>query len=318
MHMADALVSPAVAGIAGAVAIALIGISSKKVKSNGRDDIIPLMGVMGAFVFAAQMINFTIPGTGSSGHIIGGILLSALLGPWAAFLTLSSVLIIQCLIFADGGLMALGCNIINMGAMSCLIAYPLIYRPIAGDSTCKWKISLGAITACVIGLELGAILVTAETKLSGVTALSTSDFLLLMTSIHLAIGLIEGIATALVLCFVASYRPEILAGYRSTDEIPRGALNGEKQTANNKKTKRIILIFAIVALILAISFTWIASENPDGLEWSIAQITGETEIGAATIPSTAVMPDYNSTFAGIVGGCNSNGHGLGDLDSPVS
>ncbi len=75
------------------------------------------MGVMGAFVFAAQMINFAIPGTGSSGHIIGGILLAAVLGPWAAFLTLSSVLLLQCLLFADGGFMALGCNILNMAAL---------------------------------------------------------------------------------------------------------------------------------------------------------------------------------------------------------
>ena len=118
MHMADALVSPAVAGTAGAVAVALIAVASKKVKKIERDDIVPMMGVLGAFVFAAQMINFSIPGTGSSGHIIGGILLAALIGPWAAFITLCSVLIIQCLIFADGGMMALGCNIINMAAMS--------------------------------------------------------------------------------------------------------------------------------------------------------------------------------------------------------
>ena len=80
------------------------------------------MGVMGAFIFAAQMLNFSIPGTGSSGHIVGGILLASMLGPWAAFLTLSSVIIIQCLVFADGGLMAIGCNIINMAAMSTLVA----------------------------------------------------------------------------------------------------------------------------------------------------------------------------------------------------
>ena len=79
--MADALVSPAVAGVAGAAAAVLIGVASHKVKSIKREDIVPLMGVMGAFIFAAQMINFSIPGTGSSGHIIGGVLLASLMGP---------------------------------------------------------------------------------------------------------------------------------------------------------------------------------------------------------------------------------------------
>ena len=118
MHMADALVSPAVAGAAAAVSVTLLAVSARKIKRTDSEKIVPLMGVMGAFVFAAQMINFTIPGTGSSGHIVGGILLGAILGPWAAFLTLASVIVVQCLIFADGGLMALGCNLLNMGVSS--------------------------------------------------------------------------------------------------------------------------------------------------------------------------------------------------------
>ena len=152
MHMADALVSPAVAAGAGVAAAALIAVAASKVKKTRRDDIVPLMGVMGAFVFAAQMINFTIPGTGSSGHVIGGVLLAAVLGPWAAFITLCSVLIIQCLVFADGGLMALGCNILNMAATSCLLAYPLIYRPIAGRGAKPWRIVAASVTASVIAV----------------------------------------------------------------------------------------------------------------------------------------------------------------------
>lgn len=295
MHMADALVSPAVAGVAGVAAAALIGISSKKVKEITRDDIVPLMGVMGAFIFAAQMINFTIPGTGSSGHIIGGILLAALLGPWAAYITLTSVLIIQCLIFADGGLLALGCNILNMAAMSCLVAYPLIYRPIAGNGTVKWRISLASILASIMGLELGAFMVTIETQLSGITALSTLDFLALMISIHLAIGLCEGVATALLLCFVATYKPDLLNS--------RFASQDNATSTTKSRNKRIVIwVFAALALIFALTFTWIASSNPDGLEWSIERLTGNTEIGEAIVPSTAIMPDYDSTFAGVIGG----------------
>ncbi|MDE6297160.1 MAG: energy-coupling factor ABC transporter permease [Muribaculaceae bacterium] len=294
MHMADALVSPVVAGVAGVIAVSLIAVSSSKIKKIKREDIVPLMGVLGAFVFAAQMINFSIPGTGSSGHIIGGILLTALIGPWAGFITLCSVLIIQCLVFADGGLMALGCNIINMAAMSCLVAAPLIYRPIAGKGRSIWRISLGAIIASIVGLELGAVLVTIETELSGVTALPTRDFLGLMTLIHLAIGAIEGVATATVLSFVASYKPDMLYSLNSEDN------HSEKRLS--RKTKTVMIIFGVAALIMAIGFTWFASADPDGLEWSIARITGDTEIGEAVIPSTAILPDYDSIFAGVIGG----------------
>ena len=121
MHMADALLSPAVGGAMTVVSAAAIGYAVKKISRDGLDEKkIPLMGVMGAFVFAGQMINFTIPGTGSSGHIGGGVLLAALLGPYPALIALASVLLIQCLLFADGGLLAYGCNVFNMGVCACL------------------------------------------------------------------------------------------------------------------------------------------------------------------------------------------------------
>lgn len=132
MHMADALVSPTVGGVMLAVSAGAAAYSVYQIRKQ--DDFgekkIPLMAVTGAFVFAAQMINFTIPGTGSSGHIGGGILLSAILGGPAAMLTMAAVLTIQCLFFADGGLLALGCNIFNMGVIPCLIIYPLLFKPL--------------------------------------------------------------------------------------------------------------------------------------------------------------------------------------------
>ncbi len=299
MHMADALVSPGVAGVAAAVSVTLLVVSARKVKKSANENLVPLMGVMGAFVFAAQMINFTIPGTGSSGHIVGGILLGALLGPWAAFLTLASVLVVQCLIFADGGLMALGCNLLNMGVCSTLIAYPLVYRPIAGGGQKAWRIVAGAIAASIVGLELGALLVTAETELSGVTALPAKEFLGLMTSIHFFIGIGEGIATAAVLYFVRLYQPSLLSGYR----IEKGLGAGNY--------KKAALVFLGIAVVLGVAFAWIASSYPDGLEWSISKITGATDLpatGAAVAhtiasvqKSTSFLPDYESTWSGIIG-----------------
>lgn len=129
MHMADALISPAVAGTMYAASTGAAAYSVRKLRQENDPRKIPVMGVMGAFVFATQMINFTIPGTGSSGHLCGGMLLTALLGPQAGFLTMIGVLLIQCLLFADGGLLALGCNVWNMAFYGCFIGYYLIWRP---------------------------------------------------------------------------------------------------------------------------------------------------------------------------------------------
>ena len=127
MHMADALLAPGVAGVMYACSAVAAGRSVRKLNQQPDDKAVPVMGVMGAFVFAAQMINFTIPGTGSSGHLCGGMLLSAIVGPYAAFLTMIGVLLIQCLLFADGGLMALGANIWNMAFYGCFVG-GLIWR----------------------------------------------------------------------------------------------------------------------------------------------------------------------------------------------
>lgn len=290
--MADALVSPPVAAVAGVAAASLLVVATRKVAKSKRTDIIPLMGVMGAFVFAAQMINFSIPGTGSSGHIIGGVLLAAFLGPWAAYLTLCSVLIVQCLVFADGGLMALGCNMINMAAMSTLIGWPLIYKPLVKYPASTARIMLASVLACVVSLEAGALLVSAETVASGITALPLGKFLMFMLPIHLAIGICEGVATGLVVAFVQRYNAPLLTG---------PAVAGEHK-ASPARRKRLLWGFGIAALILAVAFTWIASANPDGLEWSIEKVAGVAELAPASTPATAFMPDYESHFAGIVGG----------------
>lgn len=157
---------------------------------------LPTMAVMSALVFAGQMINYTIPGTGSSGHLCGGMLLSAMLGPWAGFLSMIVILAIQALFFADGGLLALGANVWNMAFYGCFVGYFLIYRPLmrgnlsAGKA--RLRMTLASVLGCVATLQLGAFSVVLETTLSGITALPLGAFAVLMQPIHLAIGLVEG------------------------------------------------------------------------------------------------------------------------------
>ena len=217
MHMADALVAPAVAGTMYVLSATAAGVSVNQVRKEDDAKKIPVMGVMGAFVFATQMLNFTIPGTGSSGHLCGGMMLSALLGPFAGFLTMIGVLLVQCLLFADGGLLALGCNIWNMAFYGCFVGALLIWRPIMKKGASRAKIALASILGCVLTLQLGAFSVTIETLLSGVTELPFSVFLATMQPIHLAIGFVEGLITTAVLIFVYEARPELLWGVGSSD-----------------------------------------------------------------------------------------------------
>ena len=310
MHMADALVSPAVAGTLYAASTAAAAYSVVQVKKENDPKKIPLMGVMGAFVFAAQMINFTIPGTGSSGHLCGGMMLSALLGPAGGFLTMIAILLIQCLFFADGGLLALGCNIWNMAFYGCFVGALVFWKPFMKNGASRLKILLSSVLGCVITLQLGAFSVVLETMLSGVTELPFTTFVALMQPIHLAIGLVEGLITAAVLIFVYEARPELLWG------VPDAASKKEGKMS----LKGTLVVLGIVALVTGGALSLFASQYPDGLEWSIQGITGDTEVEAADQEiyhtaeeiqeGTAFLPDYafdgsesawGTTVSGIVG-----------------
>ncbi|MBQ3880467.1 MAG: energy-coupling factor ABC transporter permease, partial [Oscillospiraceae bacterium] len=178
MHMADALLAPGTAAVMYAASAAAAGYSIYKLRKDDNPQKLPTMAVTAALVFAGQMINYTIPGTGSSGHMCGGMLLSALLGPQAGFLSMIVILAIQCLFFADGGLLALGANIWNMAFYGCFVGYYLIWRPILrsnwfsgmGDKAAqRMRIIVAAVIGCVVTLQLGAFSVVLETSLSGIT-----------------------------------------------------------------------------------------------------------------------------------------------------
>lgn len=312
MHMADALVSPAVAVTMYAASAAAAGVSLVQLHKEEAaapelaKKKLPTMAVMSALVFAGQMINYTIPGTGSSGHLCGGMLLSAILGPWAGFLSMIVILAIQALFFADGGLLALGANVWNMAFYGCFVGYFLIYRPLmqgrllAGKG--QTKLVLASVLGCVVTLQLGALSVVVETSLSGITALPFGAFAALMQPIHLAIGLVEGGITAAVLLFVYQTRPELL----------QCASAGAK---NRCSRRAALAILAAAALVISGGLSLLASSNPDGLEWSLfgneeagysanmgldeeayGAESAAAEKAAAVQEKMSLLPDYN--FAG--------------------
>lgn len=328
MHMADALLSPGVGITMSLVSASAAGYSIKKLREEEvklkepLNKKLPTMAVMSALVFAGQMINYTIPGTGSSGHLCGGFLLSAILGPYAGFLSMIVILTIQCLFFADGGLMALGANVFNMAFYGCFLGYFLIYKPIirsSNENNIKRNLVIASILGCILTLQCGAFSVVIETSLSGITELPFVPFVSLMQPIHLAIGLIEGLITSAVLSFVFEARPELLKEVNKLDE------NDNKLSFN-----KTISILAIIVLLVGGGLSLYASSNPDGLEWSLfgnaeagyKENMGldEEEFGISSNLSnkaqgiqdkTAFLPDYNfssnpdskvgTSLSGIIG-----------------
>ena len=324
MHMADALLSPAVAVTMYTASAAAAGVSLVQLR---REELaapetakkkLPTMAVMSALVFAGQMINYTIPGTGSSGHLCGGMLLSAMLGPWAGFLSMIVILAIQALFFADGGLLALGANVWNMAFYGCFVGYFLIYRPLmrgnlsAGKA--RLRLTLASVLGCVATLQLGAFSVVLETTLSGITALPLGAFAVLMQPIHLAIGLVEGLITAAVLLFVYQTRPELLQ-----DAAGSGA-------KNRCSRKAALAILAAAALVIGGGMSLLASSSPDGLEWSLfgneeagysanmgldeeqyGTQSAAAEKAAAVQEKTSFLPDYGFADSDSAAGTSVSG-----------
>ena len=320
MHMADALLSPAVAATMYASSGIAAGLSVRALKKDDEPQKLPVMAVTAALVFAGQMINYTIPGTGSSGHMCGGMMLSALLGPQAGFLSMIVILAIQCLFFADGGLMALGANVWNMAFYGCFVGYYLIWRPLmrsrlSGKGARRARITAASIIGCIVTLQLGAFSVVLETSLSGITELPFGAFVALMQPIHLAIGLIEGLITSAVLLFVYESRPELL------QDVERG--EGEK---SRRSYRAVIVTIAAAALVVGGGLSLLASSSPDGLEWALF---GNAEAGysenmgldeenfgisskaadtaAGIQEKTSFLPDYAFSGSGSAAGTTVSG-----------
>ena len=286
MHMADALLTPAVAGVMYAASAVVAGASIVELHKEEKQDL----------TSAAKKLPTM-----------------AVLGPWAGFLPMIVILAIQCLFFADGGLLALGANVWNMAFYGCFVGYFLIYRPLM-RSRCfarrgeraanRLKITLASVLGCVLTLQLGAFSVVLETTLSGITDLPFGAFCAIMQPIHLAIGLIEGLITAAVLLFLYEARPELLRDVRMSGE-----------TTGKVSFKGTIAVIAIAAVLVGGGLSLLASGNPDGLEWSLF---GNSDAGytqnmgldedsygvqssaadkAGTVQEkTAFLPDYS--FAG--------------------
>ncbi len=286
MHMANELLSVPVAAGTLAIAAGGLGLICRKVRQVIAADKLALMGILGAFVFAAQMVNFQLPAMpGTSGHIVGAVLLAIILGPHLAAIVISSVVIVQCLIFQDGGLLALGCNIINIGLVPSYLGY-FLYRVVTNGRFSSLKAYIGAMLACVIAMEAGAILVALQAALSGVLVVPLSTFLITMIGVHFLVGFVEGLVTVAVLAYLQQLRPDLVA-----DSLP-GTI---------KLSRRAVLAsLAVFAVVIGAGLSLLASDLPDGLEWSYAERPDQPDFETVVSnpdPKITKVDEFQSKYA---------------------
>jgi cobalt/nickel transport system permease protein len=275
--MSDSLLSLPVAAATWTITVGALAKASRHAAEDPRAT--PArMGALGAFVFAAQMINFSIPGTGSSGHFAGGTLLTLLLGPWAASLVMASVLAMQALFFADGGLLAWGANVMNLGLIPAFIAVPWVYRSLGPEKAGPGRRHLAVLAATLTACIGGALAVTVETTASGISELPFTRFALLMVSVHAVIGLVEGFITVAVL-----------------EQLPAWSRSNVSESRSERRT--LLGLGLSVALVAGV-LSWFASTRPDGLEYSLEK-SGTKPAATSLAQKTeawqrnfAPLPDY--------------------------
>lgn len=245
MHAPDGFFSVPIAIAGWIITAAMIALAIRNTRDQLGERQVPLMGIMGAAIFAGQMLNFTIPG-GTSGHLIGGALASILLGPWAGLLVMTSVVSIQALLFQDGGLLVMGVNIVNMGIVTAFVgyfSYRLLSRVLKGRAGMLASAFIGAWLSLVVTAAFAAV----ELALSGTSPLSFA--LPAMVGVHTLIGVGEGLLTIAALGFILATRPDLISG----EEAP-----GQRSAG-----------WVTVGLVVALAITLLAplaSPYSDGLE----------------------------------------------------
>ena len=282
LHIPDGFLSAAVAAVGWALAIAAIAYALRQTRGQLGGKQIPLMGVLAAFIFAAQSINVPVGG-GTSGHLLGGVLAAIILGPWAAVLIMASVVGVQAILFQDGGITALGFNIVNMGVITSFTGH-FVYqqlKKIFGEG--RNSIWIAGAVGGWLSMMIGAVAAGIELAISGTSPLNVA--LPAMAIVHAVLGIIEAVITVGALTFIYSTRRDLLAIGESAPAQTSAAWVG---------------VGLALALVVA-AFSPLASPDPDGLEKVAAQ---NNFLDKAAAPLYNLLPDYTVPFIAneIVGG----------------
>ncbi len=272
LHIPDGFLTVVVSIICWAITIITLSFAISKTNKALGEKQVPLMGVMAAFIFAAQMINFPVAG-GTSGHLLGGALAAIVLGPWSAMLVMTAVVAVQGLLFQDGGLLVMGANILNMGLVTAVIGYGL-YRSTANQSK-KIKLSVAGIAAW-LSVMAGALLTSLQLWLSGTSQLQL--VIPAMLGVHAIIGLGEAVITVAALTFIFQTRPDLVG----------------EGSESAKGSRGWIWAGGLITLVVVLLSPF-ASADPDGLE-RVATDIGFINAGQSA--PYAIIPDYTLPFLG--------------------
>jgi cobalt/nickel transport system permease protein len=273
MHIPDGFVTVPVAAVGWLLMSLFVGITLRQTRNQLGERQIPLMGILAAFVFAAQMINFPVAG-GTSGHLIGGLLVAILIGPWAAVLVMTTVITVQAFLFQDGGLLALGFNVFNMGIIGTFVGYAVYswVRKVSGSAFNGQLI--GAAVGAWTAVEVAAAAAALELAISGTSALDVA--LPAMVGIHALIGIGEALITVGALVFIRQARPDLLGGV-----LPKAA-----------RQSTLITVGLVIALAVVFASP-VADPSPDGLE----RVAEDQAFSAqAKEAPFRILPDYTTPF----------------------
>jgi cobalt/nickel transport system permease protein len=272
MHIPDGFLTIAVSLICWAITVSLLAIAIRKTNQALGEKQVPLMGIMAAFIFAAQMLNFPVAG-GTSGHLLGGALAAIVLGPWAAMLVMTAVIAVQGLLFQDGGLIVMGANILNMGLLTAIVGYGL-YR-LVSKSSVTTRLTVAGIAAW-LSVMTGALATALQLWLSGTAKLNI--VVPAMLGVHALIGIGEALVTVAALAFIFRTRPDLL----------------DENSASAQGSRGWVLAGILLTLIVVL-LSPLASASPDGLE-RVAEDMGFLNAGQAA--PFQLVPNYTLPFLG--------------------
>lgn len=272
LHIPDGFLSLTVLLVCWVITIVMLAAAISRTNKSLGEKQVPLMGIMAAFIFAAQMLNFPVAG-GTSGHLLGGALAAIVLGPWAAMLAMTAVIAVQGLLFQDGGLLVMGANILNMGLITVVIGYGL-YRGAINRSR-KTRLAVAGVAAW-LSVMAGALLTSLQLWLSGTARLQV--VVPAMLGVHALIGIGEALITVGALAFILQTRPDLLGENSSSAQSGRGW----------------VFAGAIISLAVVL-LSPLASAFPDGLE-RVAENHGFLQL-TQTSPYE-IIPDYTIPFLG--------------------
>ncbi|MFF0476823.1 energy-coupling factor ABC transporter permease [Streptomyces sp. NPDC004284] len=270
MHVPDGFINAPISAAAGVVAAGAVAAGLRGARRELDERTAPLAGLVAAFIFAVQMLNFPVA-AGTSGHLLGGALAAILVGPWTGVLCIAVVLLMQGILFADGGLTALGVNITVMGVVTVVVSYALFRGLVLVLPRTRRSVTVASFVAALVSVPAAATAFTLIYAIGGTTDVPVSKVLTAMVGVHVLIGIGEAVITMLTVGAVVAVRPDLVYGARGLTAPLKLRVDGELIDATpapveKGSPKKLWLGGLVTALVLAGFVSFYASASPDGLE----------------------------------------------------